>query len=187
MAGETCAPNPPRSDCATALYEMALLHWTALNEDWHPEVIAEFKNQGCYETMRERLGYRLVLREGLWPSRVLPGASCELRLALENEGFAAPLLPRQVFLVLVGQGRWLVLPLAVDPRRWEPGEHAVAAGITVPQELPAGRYLLGLWLPDPSPRLRDDPRYALRFANDGVWDPYTGVNVLGDVVVAGGR
>lgn len=187
MAGETCSPNPPRSDCATALYELALLHWTALNEDWHPEVIAGFKKHGCYETIREKLGYRLLLTEGLWPSRLLAGAGFQFRLALKNEGFAAPLLPRPVYLVLLKDGRRVSWLLDVDPRRWEPGQHAIVARVALPQDLPAGRYVLGLWLPDPSPRLRDDPRYAVRLANDGVWDQYTGINVLGEVTVVGGR
>lgn len=186
MAGETCAPFPPRSDCATALSEMALLHWTALNEDWHPEVIVGFKNQGCYGTIREKLGYRLVLTKALWSSRLLPGSRFELWLALKNEGFAAPLLPRSVLLVLAGAGRQWVWPLAVDPRRWEPGEHGITARLLLPQELPPGTYQLGLWLPDPSPSLRQDPRYAIRFANEGVWDPRIGVNVLGEVSVGGG-
>ena len=35
-----------------------------------------------------------------------------------------------------------------------------------------------LHLPDPSPRLRDRPEYAIRFANDQVWDAPTGFNQL---------
>lgn len=187
MAGETCAPNPPRSDCATALSEMALLHWTALNEDWHPEVIAGFQSQGCYGPIRERLGYRLVLENGQWSNPSLPGADVHLRLTLKNEGFAAPLLPRQPYLVLVGEGRRLVWPLPVDPRRWEPGQHTFSASLPLPQDLPPATYQLGVWLPDPSPELREDSRYAVRLANEGVWDSRTGINFFGDVTIAGGH
>jgi hypothetical protein len=37
---------------------------------------------------------------------------------------------------------------------------------------------LELRLPDPTPVLRDNPRYAIRLANMGVWDENTGTNVL---------
>jgi hypothetical protein len=34
-------------------------------------------------------------------------------------------------------------------------------------------------LPDASPTLRHDPRYSIRFANTGTWEPTTGFNDLG--------
>lgn len=187
MAGETCAPYPPRSNCATALAEMALLHWTALNEDWHPEVIAGFKRQGCYQEIRDRLGYRLRLLQGAWEQHTAPGQTLHLWLALVNEGFAAPLFPRKVYVVLISQNRRFLWPLELDPRRWEPGEHTITARVVLPQDWPAGSCALGLWLPDPADSLREDARYAIRFANEGVWDPQTGINFLGDVTVAGGH
>jgi hypothetical protein len=38
-------------------------------------------------------------------------------------------------------------------------------------------------LPDPAETLRADPRYAIRFANEGIWDAAHGWNVLGKVRV----
>ena len=35
MSGETCAPNPPRSECDSAIPEMELLHFSAINEAYH--------------------------------------------------------------------------------------------------------------------------------------------------------
>lgn len=47
------------------------------------------------------------------------------------------------------------------------------------EALPEERMIqLHLSLPDPSPRLGADPRYAIRFANHGTWDPDTGLNDL---------
>lgn len=55
LSGETCRPNPPRSDCETAVHELERLHWSALNEGWHPAVIQAWKDQGCYDEIRQRL------------------------------------------------------------------------------------------------------------------------------------
>ena len=71
----------------------------------------------------------------------------------------------------------------VDPRRWQPGEHTFSATLSLPADLPPGDYRLALWLPDPAETLRDDPRYAIRFANENTWDAAHGWNVLGGVHV----
>ena len=185
MSGETCNPNPPRSDCATALQEMEYLRWTAQNEGWHPDVIQGWKDQGCYAEIRQRLGYRLTLLEAGFSPEVQPGSELRAQVQLENTGFASPLLERPVYLVLVnssGESAYeQVLP--VDPRRWEPGQHTFDATLSVPADLPAGGYQLALWLPDPSASLQNDPRYALRFANENTWDAAHGWNVLGGVII----
>lgn len=188
LSGETCAPNPPRSDCPTALTEMERLHWTALNEAWHPDVIQGWKDQGCYAEIRNRLGYRLTLLEASFPTEIHPGETFPVQIRLQNTGFAAPMLPRPVYLV-VGQLFTVVLP--VDPRRWKPGEHDLSASLSLPADtfaslsasLPPGEYALALWLPDPSVSLREDPRYAIRFANENIWDAERGWNVLGSLTV----
>jgi len=71
----------------------------------------------------------------------------------------------------------------VDPRRWQPGEHTFSATLSLPADLPPGDYRLALWLPDPAETLRDDSRYAIRFANENTWDAAHGWNVLGGVHV----
>jgi hypothetical protein len=37
-------------------------------------------------------------------------------------------------------------------------------------------------MPDEAPALSFDPRYAVRLANEGVWDPASGDNVLSEQV-----
>ncbi|GEM_PF-3516574 len=71
----------------------------------------------------------------------------------------------------------------VDPRRWEPGEHTFTAAVALPADLRPGEYTLALWLPDPAETLRTAPHYAIRFANEGIWDAAHGWNVLGKVQV----
>ena len=184
VSGETCNLNPPRSDCETALGELEMLHWSALDESW-PPVIQGWKDQGCYEEIRRRLGYRLTLLEATFRPEVRPGSELRVEVVLHNTGFASPLLERPVYLLLVAQAQDGILRynVDVDPRRWEPGEHAFEITLSLPADLPPGEYALALWLPDPAETLRDDPRYAIRFANEGIWDAAQGWNILGSVNV----
>ena len=80
--------------------------------------------------------------------------------------------------------------LPVDPRGWEPGSARFAVKARLPANLAGGDYQLGLWLPDAATELAANPRYAIRFANDAVWEAAHGYNILGTVRVdtnAGGK
>lgn len=67
MGGETCAINPPRSNCATALSEMKRFHWSYLNIDYNQDVINGFVREGCFVTIQNGLGYRFELTNGTYP------------------------------------------------------------------------------------------------------------------------
>lgn len=181
MSGETCAVNPPRSDCPTALNELEMLHWNSMNEGWYPDVVQSWVEQGCYEEIRQRLGYRLVLREATFAQQVQAGDRLQVTVSLENTGFAAPMLPRPVYLVVASQDITIPYPVNVDWRRWEPGAHTFTATLDLPSQLSPGQYQLALWLPDSSAALRADPHYAVRCSNQGVWDAVRGWNVLGEL------
>jgi hypothetical protein len=186
MSGETCAPNPPRSECAMALQEMALLHFSAINEAYHKGILRSWEDGGCLEEIQNRMGYRLALKTAAFNEQAQPGGRLNLTVTLENNGFAAPVNPRLVFVVLVpegGDGQALPLQLDLDPRQWQPGETTLTAEIQLPGSLPQGDYGLALWLPDPAEPLRANPLYAIRLANEGVWGETTGYNRLGTVSI----
>ena len=178
MSGETCRPSPPRSDGATALDELARFHWSMLQEAFHPDVIQAWKDQGVWDEIQRRLGYRFALVAASWPASVAKGGTFTLSVALRNAGFASMFNERKVHAVLSdGKSRHVVALDGVDPRRWWGGEQtAFTAAVTAPAD--AGTYRLSLWLPDAAPALRDRPEYAVRFANEGVWDAPSGENVL---------
>lgn len=102
---------------------MERLHWTDLNLSYHPDVIQYWRNQGCFETIRKRLGYRLVLQRATFPVTASVHQAITVTWTLSNQGFAAPLNPRPVYLVLSSTAvvHRVLLP-HVDPRRWLP-EH----------------------------------------------------------------
>ena len=99
---------------------------------------------------------------------------------IRNVGFAPIYNERKVYLVLRNQGAVFPIQLVSDPRRWLPNgaETQINETLTLPADIPAGTYHLYLHLPDMASSLAADPRYAVRFANVGVWDAMTGMNNL---------
>lgn len=184
MGGESCAANPPRSACATALAELEQFHWTYLNAEYHPDVLAGWQAGGCMPAITRRLGYRLRLVTADLPSVAAPGMALEVRLTLANDGYAAPINLRPVYLILRPQagGAVTALPLRLEPRTWLPGSQTVAARVVVPALLAAGDYELLLHLPDPAAALANRPEYAIQLANAAIWETDTGYNRLNHVV-----
>lgn len=186
VGGETCVVNVPRSDCDTALSELARFHWSYLNRDYNQQVLSRWVTGGCWDEVRARLGYRFELIEGEFGDHVKPGNTLSVSLRLTNTGFAAPFNGRRVELLLrerSGGARYGVA-LPEDPRRWMPGDTtAIDAQVGLPSDIPHGEYDLLLVLPPPERSLRERPEYAIRFANQDLWEEETGTHDL-QVVVA---
>jgi hypothetical protein len=179
MGGETCAPNPPRSDCPTARAELARFHWSYLNTDYHTGVLAGWNSGGCLPEITRSLGHRFALDRGTYPATAAPGGAFPVSITLRNDGWAAPVNPRGVELVLRNTTTSAVhrLSLSTDPRRWHAGATTtVTQTLTLPATLPRGSYELLLNLPDP--QLAGRAEYAVRLANQGTWEAGTGLNKL---------
>jgi uncharacterized protein DUF4832/uncharacterized protein DUF4874 len=198
MGGETCAVNSPRDDCASvgggADTDMALAHYSFLNESYNANVNDGWAAQGCIENIKRQLGYRLQLVSGRFRTEAQPGQAIPLSLVFQNLGFAAPFNPRGLELVLrhtvTGQKFFAALSRDTDARRWLPGTNQVlAAQLSLPVDLPLGGYELLLNLPDPAPTLYGMIPYSVRLANSNalssigtvlgdVWEPATGYHRL---------
>jgi len=185
MSGETCAPNPPRSECKSAVPEMALLHFSAINEAYHKGILRSWEEGGCLEEINNRLGYRLALLSADFNEQVMPGGVLSLTVNLQNTGFASVINERPLYIVLVGRDGIppYIVKLDIDPRTWEPGTAAFTAKLRIPSNISEGPYQLALWLPDAYESLQNNPLYAVRFANENVFDPSTGYSVLGPINV----
>ncbi len=182
VGGETCNDDPARTTCPVATEELERLHWSYLNILWHPDVIERWRNEGCFDEVVQRLGYRFALTDGEVSEAVAPGGLLQLALTLENHGYASPFNPRDVVLVLRSESERHEASLPDDPRTWTAGDaQDLRWTLRLPASLPTGTYDLALWLPDPEPSLRDDERYAIQLANEGLWQ--AGENVIGSVVV----
>ncbi len=153
------------------------------------KAFARWRKDGCYDTIAQKLGYRFELVRSKLPTAAQTGASFKGSIVIRNVGWAAPYNPRGLELVLRNKStkKWYRLNLlkehqkSYDPRFWLPeeGEINVDVATTLPGNLEPGSYELLLNLPDPAPSLSTRPEYSIRLANEGVWEPQSGLNALG--------
>lgn len=187
VGGETCSDFNPYSNCngqpgGGAQSEMERMHWSYLNADYNNALNNDWVGGGCIDEIKQRLGYRLELQTGEYPTEAQPGQSISIKIDLKNKGFAAPFNARLLRLLLrnaVTGAIWQV-ELPEDPRTWLAGEatYSIEHSFCLPTDLPQGNYELLLHLADPYPALTDRPEYAIRLANEGVWEAATGYNKL---------
>jgi hypothetical protein len=189
VGGETCDDTySPQNDCAPighAEQEMASLHVSFLNSAYNNDVNNDWDSLGCMGSIRQRMGYRFVLREARLPGRVMAGGTMAVDMRLRNEGYASPYNPHLVQLVLRNRasGKETVITCKADVRRWFSGEVRWKEVMQVPRDLPAGAYEVLLAMPDPYPSLMGRPAYSIRLANEDAWEAATGYNDLHCVVI----
>ena len=186
MGGETCGSEIDQyCQCNVSIKAMEDYHWTYLNQG-HSTVITNFwKNEGCYDEVKRRLGYRLSLADVYHSPTATAGKNFRVAIKIVNTGFAAPMNPRNVELVLVdkNQNKTVYKLDNIDPRYWfAGGEYTINEVIKLPADA-AGDYSIYLNLPDPKPSLYNTPSFSIRLANDNVWDEATGYNKLFDFTV----
>ena len=180
IGGETCATHP-RNACDVTLTEMARFHWTYVNDDYHPDVLARWESEGCRPEIEQRLGYRLRLTSTTLPAAVTIGDTFTVALALVNDGFAAPTNARPMRLVFEQGDVRHEVELDVDVRTLLPGESLVSQQLALPHDFKTGDADVRLWMPDPAPSLEARPEYALRLANEGLWNDARGDHELATV------
>jgi hypothetical protein len=183
VGGETCA-YPGRVTCNTALAELAAMHFTYLNSEYHPDAVQALKSGGCFDEISRGLGYRLWIKIADFPDSATAGSTFQFRFVVQNDGFAAPLYDRPVYVVFdagSGEPRKVALP-AVALTSWQPGETTISVPFTVPSDMTPGQYRFALWLPDKAVDLQPRTEYAVRLANaiagSFSWDATKGYNVL---------
>ena len=165
--------------CPNALIALADQHFSFLNNGYSKIVLDNWVAQGCMPEIRRRLGYRLELKEATIPPSAKPGSTLNFSVLLKNTGFAAMYNPRPVYLVLQGSSRYDIPLSNIDPRRFPPGQDStINTSVNLPQNISPGTYKLALWLPDASSVIKNNPAYAVRFANSNTWEASTGLNIL---------
>lgn len=174
MGGETCA----LSDfclCPASLKDLEDYHWTYLHDGYNRDVLSRWQSDGCYDEIKSRLGYRLVLKDVHYDT-VEAGKRCKVTIRLYNKGYAAPMNPREAWLVWVTpDGKVEKSMLGADPRTWHPGYNGIVSYFTPS----TAKGTLYLELSDPL--LPDNPAYSLKLANADVFDAKTGYNKLFEI------
>ena len=179
QGGETCNPSA-YSGCENALKDLLRMHWSVLNKDYRGEVLNGWVTEGCMDEIKRRLGYRFELQESVMSDSLKPGSTFTLDLRVANLGFASPYNPRNLEIILrSGEGTKFFLICDADPRFWMSGDTVdvhIEAGI--PPDMTSGLYTVMVHLADPEPELHNRVEYAIRLANDGIWEDSTGYNHL---------
>lgn len=173
MGGETCGINEPRSGCESAMFELDKFQWDYLNADYHPGVISEFQNDGCYQEIKRRLGYRFEFLS----TTVLPSS---VHIVCRNVGFGHLFNERKAYLIFrnAATGAEYSALIETDPRLWLKGSN-ISLSIPIPS-LQSGTYTLFLNMPDSL--IPNNPNYSIQFANTNVWEAVKGYNNLGATV-----
>ena len=126
-------------------------------------MLDRWKEQGCFDEIRRRIGYRFVLESAQLPQQVKPGGEFNLVFKIKNTGFAELFNPRKVEIVLINNttGSENVTVLEEEPRFWGAGETTtIHTAISIPVNIKKGEYTVGIRMPDLSPSIHDDPRYC---------------------------
>jgi len=182
VGGETCPPDGvDPADCAKAEGEMRQLRWSFLNEDYYKGVNNQWITLGCMDNIIRELGYRFSLQKGVFSEKAAAGGEMKIELTLTNQGYACPYNPRKMEFVLRHQttGERYIAEVKDDPRFWKPKiPVTLTFSLGLPDDLPDGDYELLLNLPDPEATLYQRPEYAIRLANEDVWEATTGYNNL---------
>ena len=188
MTMETCGYEPGVSREDAIFTEGPMLHITSINRDFSPTtgMLDYWIAQGWHDEITRKQGYRFVLTDAQIPPTVRPGGNFRMRVRIKNVGWATLFNPRPIYLVIeAGATRHEAQLTAIDPRWWKGGESTVLqADMEIPASLAEGAYTLALWMPDPYASIKSNAAYAVRFANDDVWNAAKGYNVLGTIAVS---
>ena len=179
MGGETCAPHSQAS-CENTLSEMEDFRWTYMNHNYHQQVITNWKDQGCFDEIDKRLGYRLSLVNSILPNKIISGGNNTITLSIKNSGFARPWYYRTPYIRLI-KNNIIVAEIAInnfDLRDIEANEtKTVTMVFDVPNNI-SGDVDLALWLPDSKIANHTNSQYSIRLANENIWHPEHGHNIL---------
>ncbi|NJM79101.1 MAG: DUF4832 domain-containing protein [Flavobacterium sp.] len=182
MSGETNGLNPPRTDGVNAVFELENTNWSFLNRDYFEQNITNWTNSNHINDIKRKLGYRFVLTNSTFD---LQGTNLSVKINLTNEGYARVFKARNVYLVLKNNttSQQTSFLINTDIRTWE---NTINLSQTIDlSSLPSGDYSSFLFLPDSESTLSSDVKYAIRMANNAVWEASSGLNDLSQTVTLG--
>lgn len=189
VGGETCDDTySPQNNCENsgkAQTEMHGMHYSFLNCAYNNDVNDDWQTGGCIDAIKKNLGYRFVLRDAVFPvAPVSAGMQLAFTLQLENVGYASPYNARPIQLIMRDKSnkKEFVFDIDTDVRNWYTGSVTVNAKIITDHNMPAGEYELYLYMPDSYTSLARRPEYAIRLANENMWEETTGYNNLNKIV-----
>lgn len=144
------------------------------------------------EYMRDRLGYRLVLREAKMPSSVKQTGTLQFNGKIQNVGFGNIINKKKVSLILKSGSKVYMAATDIDARAWQSDLDSRAENKAAWRDLnfsidlkalriPAGDYDIFLKINDP--KETSSNRRCIQFANRNVWNEALGANLIGSIKV----
>lgn len=148
------------------------------------------------EYWRDRLGYRLVLRDANASDRITPADELRFEGKIQNVGFGNIVNRKNVTVILLSQADGAAYPALtdIDARLWRPDLDSRASNteayrdlsFAIPVgafgELPAGKYDIYLKINDPLEQSGN--KRCIRFANNGdIWNEALGANRIGETEI----
>lgn len=184
VGGETCDDSySPQNDCGPtgmAQQEFANFHYSFLNASYNTDVDNDWVTGGCMDEIKQKMGYRFVLRNATIPVKAGKTGIISLMLNIDNVGYASPFNARPVQLILKNKSTGKVTAIAfnTDIRKWYTGSIKLEDKLTLPAGMDAGTYDVLLNMPDAAASISTRPEYSIQLANKGLWDAATGYNKL---------
>ncbi|KAJ3266448.1 hypothetical protein HK104_006110 [Borealophlyctis nickersoniae] len=198
MTGESCsAEHTSLYDYLNAHRRLSLEHWSLLNDAYHPKVLKHWKKTGCYDTIRDSLGYRFILIWAQFYRNGMTGVDARKdgyvlggwkEVVLSNAGYASP-FNKYFFEVLFVPTSMIKGSASSRAGYWARTEidirffHGSTNNIIVPEHqfivertgLPDSpeEFELFINIRDAEPTLGHRPEYRILFANqtpnNGLW------------------
>lgn len=189
VGGETCSNGySPQNDCepsGIAQQEFAKMHYSFINSGYNVQVDNDWVTGGCMESIKKKLGYRLVIRHGQYPKSLHAGDSLNVSLAIDNVGYASPFNSRKAYLILrrASTNELYRFEFNTTVQKWLTGSIQLNGRFNLPANLIPDEYELLLDLPDPYPSLAGRAEYSIRLANENTWEATTGYNKLNHKII----
>ena len=147
--------------------------------------------RSMYQFVRDHLGYRFNVKSGARFAQ--RGHTLKYDFTVTNSGFARPINPKAVYLVVIREGKVVKeIPLDVDTREWLPMEkndedkmaaYRLAGKVSLEEDYSGCQ--IGLWMPEKIDNMKYNAATCVKFAlNDNIthwWsrDGRYAVNLLG--------
>lgn len=157
-----------------------------------------YNGRSGMEYMRDRLGYRLVLREAKTSESVKQNGVLRFKGKIQNVGFGSIVNKKKVSVILKakdGSNSYLAVT-DLDARDWRPAEDGdgradntlawrdlnFSVNMDAFGKVPPGDYDIFLKINDPKETSTN--RRCIQFANHNVWNTSLGANLIGSTIVA---
>jgi hypothetical protein len=154
-----------------------------------------YSGRSGMEYIRDRLGYRLVLREAKASEWVKQNGTLEFQGKIQNVGFGNIVNKKQVSVILKANGGsdFYTIATNLDARDWRPDRDSRAGNtaawrdltfsinMTMFGKVPPGDYDIYLKINDPKEQSAN--KRCIRFANHDTWNASLGANLIGSTKV----